>query len=282
MIHALRRIRVLLVVYFADMMQYRGELFFWMVATALPLIMMGIWVPAANHAEAAGGTLGMSGQTMARYFLALFIVRQFSICWIVYHFEWHVVTGRLSPLLLQPLHPTYRFFFAHLSEQWARLPLVVIMLVGVLLLYPDALGAHVVNGEQRLWLPSLANVARAVGLIYAAFILRYLLQSIWSMLSFWIERASRVENLFLLPYTYLSGLFAPLEAFDEPVRNVVLWTPFPYMLWFPANILIGRADQLPITIGEGLAMMTGWAAIFFVAQYILWRLGLKQFSAMGA
>lgn len=270
MIGTLRKIRTVLSVHFAEMTEFRAELFFWMIATGLPLIMMGIWVPAA-----ANGKLGMTGPEVARYYLAVFFVRQFTIVWVIYHFEWLVVTGRLSPMLLQPINPLFRFFFAHLSEQAARLPIVIAMIIGVIFLYPAA--THDASGA--LWLPSWSNVLSVIGLIYFTLVLRYLLQCILCTLAFWTERSSQFETALFLPYMYMSGLFAPLEAFDESVRNIVLWTPFPYMLWFPANILTGRSE---IPLWQGLAVMTMWAVIFFIIHRVLWKLGLRQYSAMGA
>jgi hypothetical protein len=40
---------------------------------ALPLILMGIWIKAAED-----GTLGMTSPELAKYFLAVFLVRQFT------------------------------------------------------------------------------------------------------------------------------------------------------------------------------------------------------------
>lgn len=270
MIGAARKIRTLLSVHFAEMVEFRAELFFWMVATGLPLIMMGIWVPAAGD-----GKFDMTGPDVARYYLAVFFVRQFTIVWVIYHFEWLVVTGRLSSMLLQPIHPLFRFFFAHLSEQAARLPIVIVMIVAVVLIYPAATQ----DADGAFWLPSWIDVLTVVGLIYFTLLLRYLLQCILCTLAFWTERSSQFETALFLPYMYLSGLFAPLEAFDEPVRDVVLWTPFPYMLWFPANVLTGRET---VPLWQGFLVMAAWAAIFWIVHRILWKLGLKQYSAMGA
>jgi ABC-2 type transport system permease protein len=73
-------------------------------------------------------------------------------------------------------------------------------------------------------------------------------------------------------------MIAPLEIFPPLMRQIVLWTPFPYMINFPASILIG----LPVNVGQGLLIMIGWIAIFWVLNRWLWRRGLRQYSGMGA
>ena len=57
-----------------------------------------------------------------------------------------------------------------------------------------------------------------------------------------------------------------------------MWTPFPYMIHFPASILIG----LPVNVGRGLLIMLDWIIIFWFLNRWLWRKGLKQYSGMGA
>jgi polar amino acid transport system permease protein len=62
--------------------------------------------------------------------------------------------------------------------------------------------------------------------------------------------------LLYIPYLFLSGLVAPLEVFPPAVRAFALWTPFPYMIAFPAQLLSGN----PSTFSGGFAAMALWIA----------------------
>jgi ABC-2 type transport system permease protein len=97
-------------------------------------------------------------------------------------------------------------------------------------------------------------------------------------LSFWTERASAIEQLWFLIYIFLSGIIAPLELFPPLVRDLVMFTPFPYMVYFPAAILIGKT----VNVWQGLGVMMGWMAIALVAKQWLWAKGIKHYSGMGA
>ncbi|QYO64022.1 ABC-2 family transporter protein [Leptolyngbya sp. 7M] len=66
--------------------------------------------------------------------------------------------------------------------------------------------------------------------------------------------------------------------FPPLVRQIVLFTPFPYMIGFPASILVG----LPVNIGLGLLVMIGWILLFLVLNRWFWKRGLRQYSGMGA
>ena len=83
---AIRIASTLTGVYYAYMVEYRAELLFWVLSGSLPLILMGVWTEAA-----AGGQFGLSALEFARYFIAVFFVRQFSVVWVIWEFEREVV-----------------------------------------------------------------------------------------------------------------------------------------------------------------------------------------------
>lgn len=99
-----------------------------------------------------------------------------------------------------------------------------------------------------------------------------------AMLAFWTERASAIEQFWFLFYLFLSGMLAPLEMFPAAVRAVVLWTPFPYLIYFPASILV----EMPVNYTQGYLTILGWSLILLGLNRWLWRKGLKQYSGMGA
>lgn len=251
-----------LLTYYAYMLEYRAELFLWALSGSLPFILMGIWMEAAQS-----GQFGLKSVDFARYFLAAFIVRQTNVVWVIWEFEKDVVQGRLSPKLLQPIDPVWHHFLSHIAERFARLPFIFGLILLFFTLYP-----------QSLWLPSLGNFLIFLLVIILAFCLRFLIQYTFAMFAFWIERAAAIEQFWILIYLFLSGIIAPLEMYPESVRNVLLWTPFPYLIHFPASLLVG----LPVNVGQGLLVMLGWGGVFLVVNRWLWRQGLKQYSGMGA
>ncbi|HEY1100714.1 MAG TPA: ABC-2 family transporter protein, partial [Myxococcota bacterium] len=76
------------------------------------------------------------------------------------------------------------------------------------------------------------------------------------------------------------GAIAPLDVFPEAAREIVLLTPWPYLVWLPARVLMGDVD--PSVLLRGVVVMLGWCVFFFVVNRVLWRAGLKRFSSMGA
>jgi ABC-2 type transport system permease protein len=262
-----QRYRVLWSVQFAYMAEYRAEILLWALSGVLPFIMLAVW------SAADGPGLGLGPDALGRYFLSAFVVRQFTVVWVVWQFEEDTIQGRLSPYLLQPLYPFWRYVAAHQAEQATRLPFVLLIVSGFFLLQPASFAWP---GPGRLLLGILA-----VGL---AFALNFLLQSLIACLCFWSERATALERLIMIPYLFLSGLVAPLQAFPPGLRQLALHTPFPYLIAFPAELLAGNsvAAAGPFTPLAGFLTMLLWLAVLFPLLWVLWRAGVRRYGAMGA
>lgn len=258
----LRKAWVLFTVSYSEMLEYRAEIVLWALSTCLPLILMGVWTQAG-----ASGRFTFNSEEMARYFLAVFLVRQMTVVWVIWLFEEQVTTGNLSFRLLQPLDPVWHHVISHLAERVARLPVIVLLVAGFLWLYPEA-----------FWIPSWRDVLGFLVGCTGALALRFVMQYTFALMAFWSERATSIDNVWFLFYFFLSGLVAPLEAFPPLVREIALWTPFPYTIALPAQLLMGR----PVDVGQAALVMGAWGAFFFVLNRWMWRRGLRQYSGMGA
>ena len=258
----IRKAKALLLAHYAHMLEYRSEIFLWALAGSLPIILMGVWLKASDS-----GNFALNSIDFARYFFSVFLVRQFTNIWVIWDFEREVVEGKLSLKLLQPIDPAWHHLARHVSEKLTRIPLVIILIGLFFWLYP-----------QAFWFPSLATLLTWIVIITIAFSLRFLIQYTFAMLTFWTERASAILQFWLLFYIFFSGLIAPLEVFPLLMREIILWTPFPYFLYFPAALLVG----LPVDFTRALLTTIGWGLIFYLLNRWLWKQGLKQYSGMGA
>ena len=258
---ALRIARALFISQYALMLEFRAEILLWALSGVMPLLMFSLWSSAP-----AGAAAGISPQAFARYFLAAFVVRQFTVVWVVYAFEEDNLLGRLSPLLLQPLPLVWRYAAAHLAEQATRLPFVIVMVALFFLAVPDA-----------VWIPSPARLLLALLAAHLGFWLNFLLQHAITMLCFWSERASALERFLFMPYLFLSGMLAPLDLYPEAVRRFALLTPFPSMLYVPAQLASGGAiDAL-----SAFRTVALWLAVLIPLNLLLWRAGVRRYAAMG-
>ena len=258
----IKKIIIFLSVYYAYILEYRAEIFFWILSGSLPIILMGVWIEAASHSD-----FGLNSVEFARYFFCIFQIRQFTNVWVIWDFEREILEGKLSFKLLYPLDPAWYHVVKHVTEKIARLPLIIFFTILFFLLYP-----------QAFWIPDLLHFLLALVVVVIAFVLNFLIQYTFAMFAFWTERASAIQQFWSLAYVFLSGITAPLDVFPDGVRQIVMWTPIPYTAYFPTALLI----TLPVNIIRGLLVMMGWCIIFFIVNRWLWRQGIKQYSGMGA
>ena len=257
-----RVIKTLLTTQYANMLEYRIEIALWALSGVLPFIMLTLW--SQND---AGSTFGLSSIQLGRYFLSAFLVRQFSVVWVVFSFEEDALLGKLSPYLLQPLHPLWRYVSAHLGEQFTRLPFAIAIAMIFFIFNP-----------KSFWIPSITQFILAWASTIFAFTIAFLLQSLIAGLCFWNEKASALERLLFVPYLFLSGLLAPLASFPEPISKIAFWTPFPYLINFPAKILSG----LDVDLLNGFLAQIVWIAILLPLVLMIWQAGVRHYTAMGA
>ncbi len=265
----LRRVWTLSGVFYAENVEYRAELVLWVLSNVLPFILMGVWVVAADEQSMA-----LTPVQMGRYFFAVFVVRNLTLVWVVWEFEQDVVKGYLSPYLLQPLDPGWRYVAMHIGERLARLPMVVLIGGVFFAIWPEA-----------IWIPSPGTVAATAVMVALTFVMRFSAQYAFAIFAFWTERAHAIEQLWALPYLFLSGMVAPLELYPRMMQEVVLYTPFPYLIWFPSQVAVGETISLGgdvVPLWFGLVVTAGWAVFFTLLHRALWRIGLRRYSAMGA
>src|SRR5690606_518348 len=110
------------------------------------------------------------------------------------------------------------------------------------------------------------------------FVTRFALQYTLATTCFYNERASSLESLSFIAYTFLSGMLAPLDLYPEAIQQLAGWTPFPYLIFAPAQLLIGQ----DVNVTAALEVMATWTVGLVLLQRWAWRQGLARYSAMGA
>ena len=246
---------------YANMLEYRAEIALWAISGIIPFFMLNIWTN-----NGLNESINISNVMISRYFLSAFFVRQFSVVWVVFTFEEDALLGRVSPYLIQPLHPFMRYFAQHIAEQITRFPFALFIAAFFFIFNP-----------QSLWMPSLATILISLISTFFSFLIQFLMQSIIASFCFWTEKSSSVEKLLFIPTLFLSGLLAPVASFPNYVKSWIYLTPFPYLIDFPASILSGNQTSV---VG-GLLIQLLWIILFFSIFKKVWKSGTRKFTAMG-
>jgi len=84
----------------------------------------------------------------------------------------------------------------------------------------------------------------------------------------------------LFAFEYLAGghLF-PLDILPPLLTRALLFTPFPYQLFFPVNIYLGRTRGVDLKLG--LVVQLAWVIAAYLLARFVWSRGIRKFSAVG-
>jgi len=259
--------RALLVAQIQSAAQYRVQSILWMLFSVIrPVIFLAAWVAVANS---QGGQIGAYDvRDFAAYYIALSLVSNLATSWNAYEFEFEVRMGRLSPKLLRPLHPIHYSVVENLVWKLTTIIPLSIVLVFIALTFDARF--RTTPTHLLLFVPS----------VLLAGSLAFLSGWVLATLAFWTTRVHAVSTFWDRAAFIFAGQIAPLALLPGPLQAISLALPFGYILGVPAEILRGG-----VSVTTALELMVGqvfWVVVFYVAFQRVWRVGVRQYSAVGA
>ncbi|HYR18286.1 MAG TPA: ABC-2 family transporter protein [Myxococcales bacterium] len=248
---------------FASAVAYRAEFVIWMFSTNMPLIMLALWAAVARS-----GPVGAYTQLgFAAYYLSTLLVRLLTGSWVVWELTMEIRQGTLALRLLRPLHP----LLAYSAENLAAVPLrgiVAIPVVSILLWTARGQLGH----DPLLWLMLLPA-------LLGAWLLTFLVMALIGTLALYVESAASLFEAWLGISAVLSGYLVPLDLFPQSVQRIALLLPFRFLLSFPVELMLGKHGRW-----EALGLLGAqwlYVAFAFLATSLVWRAGLRRYSAYG-
>jgi ABC-2 type transport system permease protein len=251
----------------AAMFQYRASLVIWMIGQIMePLVYLIVWSIVSDN---SGGSVGgYTAADFAAYFIILMLVNQVTYTWIMYEFEYRVREGILSFALLKPVHPIHSDIADNLSSKIITLPIMVLIAVGLMI----AFGASISPPAWAIFLfiPSLL----------LAFLVRFILEWTLALAAFWTTRVGALNQIYFVLMLFLSGQIAPLTLLPQPIQILATILPFRWLISFPVELLLGRLSLTNALIGLGAQAV--WLVLCILLVRLIWRAGIKNYSAVGA
>jgi viologen exporter family transport system permease protein len=259
--------RALFVANFQAAAQYRVQSVLWLLfAVIRPVVFLAAWSAAAT---AQGGAIDdFTIGDFAAYYICVTLVGQLTMSWNAYDFELEIRQGKLAPKLLRPLHPLHYAVVENIVYKVVTMPALVPALVLIGLTF------------QARFLTQPWHLAVFVPSIVLAVALRFVFGWLIAALAFWTTRIHAIMHLYDRTSFIFAGQVAPLSLLPGPLAALGYALPFAYMLWAPAEILRGgtSVDQaMTILLAQAV-----WLALSWLGFVVVWRMGLRQFSAVGA
>lgn len=246
--------------------QYPIANYFYMIGMlAEPVIYMVVWSAVAT--QQGGSVGGYTPGSLAAYYIVWTLVRQMNIAFTPYGWEWRIRQGRLSMSLMRPMHPLHEdvAFFAG----WKVVMIILWIPLALALSFFFKPDLH----------PTLLEGAVFFIAIWMAYLIRTITLSLLGMVTFWTTRVSALFELYFAAELIFSGRLVPLSLMPEWVQQAAWFMPFRWAFGFPIETLVGNMPVNDLFLGLG--MQFAW--IFFGAILVsqIWKIAIRQFSAVG-
>jgi ABC-2 type transport system permease protein len=110
-------------------------------------------------------------------------------------------------------------------------------------------------------------------------LLQFFISYTLAMLAFWVlEVSTFIFIVFAFEYIASGHLF-PLDILPPWLERLLFFTPFPYQLYFPVSIYMGKTTGT--NLSHGLLIQAAWVFASYGAARLAWARGIKKYSAVG-
>lgn len=184
------------------------------------------------------------------------------------HGSWNLAEdirmGRISSYLIYP----FNFWEFH-TASWLSFQVIQMFVATITL--------GIIASFGLVTFPS--NSFMLIGICYTLFIslFWFTLQYLTGVLAFWLEETWILRVMLNIVAYFLSGAIIPLDLYPEWLVNILNYTPFPYLTYYPIKIFMGDTTNL----GLGLVIISFWTLIFAWVNHLVWKKGIRLYTAAG-
>lgn len=126
--------------------------------------------------------------------------------------------------------------------------------------------------EPVVWLGFAAS-------LIMAFVVGFFFEVSVGMVGFWFLEVTSLLYIVMTLNFFVSGHMLPLDLLPWPWFSILTWLPFQYMAYFPAVVFLGKVRGSDLAFG--LLLQLAWCVFFIVLSRVLYRRGLRRYSAFG-
>lgn len=172
--------------------------------------------------------------------------------------------GRISSYLIYP----FNFWEFH-TASFLSFQFLQTIIVSFTLFFVWSMGI--------LQMPALEVLIN--GFFYSFFVsfFWFSLQYLTGLIGFWLEETWILRVILDIMTAFLSGAIIPLELYPKWFLNILEWTPFPYLTFYPVKTFMGQNSDL----GFSYIIVSFWICLFCLINHLIWKKGVRLYTAAG-
>jgi ABC-2 type transport system permease protein len=254
-----------------ERMTYRGDFFLGTLLRFLPMVTTILLWQAIYAGSKQEQLSNYTEHETIAYLLLVHISRMFSsMPGLAAGIARDIREGTLKKYLLQPID-----MIAYLVSYRVAHKIAYIVTSAL----PYALVFFLCRGFfDHLPSDPLTIAAYAVSLVLG-FAVGFFFEACIGMVGFWFLEVTSFLYIVTTLNFFVSGQMFPLELLPAFWASLLKSLPFQYMAYFPAAVFLGKIKGADLAYG--LLAELGWAAAFVILSRMLYRVGLRRYSAYG-
>jgi ABC-2 type transport system permease protein len=257
-----------------ERMTYRGDFLLGTILRFLPMVTtILLWqaiYTGSNQSDLGSASVRFSYKEMIAYLLLTNISRMFSsMPGLAGGIAREIREGTMKRYLVQPIDMIGYLLVYRVAH---KITYIIMSIIPYALLF--FLCRDFFDG-----LPDAMTMGAFALSLVLSFLVGFFFEVSVGMVGFWFLEVTSLLYIVMTLNFFISGHMLPLDLLPDPWGWLLKLLPFQYMAYFPAVVFLGKVTGT--TLVTHLLGALFWAIFFMVLARVLYRLGLKRYSAFG-
>lgn len=115
--------------------------------------------------------------------------------------------------------------------------------------------------------------------ILGGLIIYFCINFIISLTAFWVDNSWGLLFLMSVILESLGGGLFPIDILPKQLFDILMLTPFPYLIYFPAKLYLGMMSSQQVF--SGFLIIVVWITVLVLLMKTVLNAGFRHFSAAG-
>lgn len=250
-----------------EILTYRISFVLWRLRTIFQLLTIYfLWFSLIPQGQML---FGYSQVLMLTYVVGTAVLSAIVFSTRTYEIGENINSGNLSAMLTKPMNYFGYWFSRDIGDKFIN---VAFSTLEIFILFFVLRPPLFVQTNPKYILLTVIAVMLAI-------LLHFLIGFLLGMIGFWSPEVWAPRFIFFILVQFFSGALFPLDVFPKPIFTAFQLLPFSYLLFFPLKIYLGQLSLVEIM--QGTAVTVIWIFILWWAVVVIWKKGLRLYTAYG-
>lgn len=245
---------------------YRTSVILWRLRQFLSTIMaLTVWTVLF---QSQSGLFGYDKSQMITYIFLVGILQSFILATALNGLAETVYSGNLSFHLLKPVNLFVYFFTEDIADKLKNVMFIIVETCLLFWLFKPEIVFPPIEAFILFLLWTIGGV-----------MLHFFIQLIFASLGFWSPETWGPRFLFFMFVDFTAGKMFPLDILPKFLKTAITLTPFPFLSFWQIRLFLQKLT--PEQIIQQSVVLSFWVMLMGGLSVVLWKKGIKEYSAAG-